>query len=66
LYEGEGKLVYDYGMGEGIRDGWLAPLTIKGHLLGQIAGVGRKMAGGGLLPPPPGSTRFLARFTRRA
>ena len=47
LDEGEGKIfddvVFDYGIGQGIRDGWLSPLTSKatGTEI-NISGVGRR------------------------
>src|SRR6476660_1677589 len=47
LDEGEGKIfdavVFDYGIGQGIRDGWLSPLTAKttGTEI-NISGVGRR------------------------
>ena len=47
LDEGEGKIfddvVFDYGIGQGIRDGWLSPLTSKttGAEI-NISGVGRR------------------------
>ena len=49
LDEGEGKIfddvVFDYGIGQGIRDGWLSPLTSKatGAEI-NISGVGRAAA----------------------
>lgn len=46
LDEGEGRLfdkvVFEYGIGEGIADGWLAPLSSKGTDTGfDLSGVGR-------------------------
>jgi DNA repair protein RadD len=47
LDEGDDKIfdeiVFDYGIGEGIRDGWLAPLSSKGTTTRiDVSGVGRR------------------------